>query len=355
MKVTFDDIIYEIQNAGGISKYWAKLSYQLSLNKDIEAINLQGRNAKSNIFFNMKTKNKINYTFSIPSKIKRYFPPLIKHDCDIFHSSYYRTPMLRNQSVKQVVTVHDFMYELFDGGMKKKIHIWQKSKAILNADAVICVSEHTKKDLMRFYPQIKRDILYVVPNGVDEEFKVLPKKNTKKEFLLYVGSRVGCKNFSFIPELMLESSLIKEKQFDVFCVGGGKFSKNELEIFQAYGLEERFKHFDNIDNDELNILYNHAYALLFPSKYEGFGIPVLEAQVAGCPVLYAKTSSLPEVMAYSDLGHTLNNVNEASLKLNQLEDKAFREKIVSKGMKFASKLTWKNTANLTYKVYKEIL
>jgi len=139
------------------------------------------------------------------------------------------------------------------------------------------------------------------------------------------------------------------------CVGGGIFTKDELDLFKEFGVADKIKQVLFIENEELNILYNRTYALLFPSKYEGFGIPALEAQMAGCPVVYARTSSLPEVMGYEELGYALDDLAEAGQKLQLLEDDIFRKNIITKGVDFASKLTWENSVNLTYEVYQKVL
>ena len=351
MKILYDDIIFELQKAGGISKYWGKLIENISSKNNISIVEIQGKNSKNNVFYpNISNLIKLEL---FPLIIRRYFGIINTYNCDILHSSYYRVPFIKNKKIKQVVTVHDFMYEFFDSGLKKNIHIWQKKKAMFNADAIICVSNHTKKDLIKLYPRINKDILYVVPNGVDKDFKII--NTEKKNFLLYVGNRVGCKNFEFILKLMVYSEFIQKKEFSLMCVGGGNFGKNEVKLFEKYNLKDKVKQVLFIENNELNILYNEAYALLFPSKYEGFGIPALEAQMAGCPVLYAKTSSLPEVMGYEDLGYTLDMKEEADIKLQQLEDNSFRKKIISEGVSHATKLTWENSASLTYEVYREVL
>jgi len=363
--IFLDSIIFELQTAGGISKYWGKLIEYFNQNNDVNLVNLEGKNANKNVFYFKVEDNKIIPDLALPLKIRRYLPIFNNIKCDIFHSSYYRVPLFLNKNAKQVVTVHDFMYEFFDKGLKKRIHIWQKRKAMLNADAIICVSEHTKKDLLKLYPEVRSDILHVVPNGVDKEFRKLSNIDEKftienitlnvNQYLLYVGNRVGCKNFEFVLKLMLNSQFIKEKNFQVVCVGGGRFSELEKMMIKQYGLEDAISQVLYIENEQLNYLYNGAYALLFPSKYEGFGIPALEAQMAGCPIIYAKTSSLPEVMGYTELGYELDNIIEASQGLECLENENMRNKITEKGILHAAKLSWENTAELTLEVYKKVL
>jgi glycosyltransferase involved in cell wall biosynthesis len=356
MKIFYDDIIFELQKAGGISKYWSKLIEFFANNENTKLVNFQGKDCRNNVFYPIHGKLNIVKEDMLPLKIKRYLPIFNVKGCDIFHSSYYRVPLFSHKNTKQIVTVHDFMYEFFDSGFKQKVHIWQKRKAMLKADAIICVSEHTKKDLLKLYPEVNSKLLHVVPNGVDKEFYQINDMHfTNKDYLLYVGNRVGCKNFEFVLKLMSSSMFIKNKNFKLICVGGGKFSEFEQHLFKKYDLESLVSQVLFIDNTKLNDLYNGAYALLFPSKYEGFGIPALEAQMAGCPVVYAKTSSLPEVMGYTELGYELDDVEEASIKLELLENKEFRSEIVTNGITHASKLTWENSAKMTLEVYTKVL
>lgn len=356
MIILYDDIIFELQRAGGISKYWGKLIENLSQDNKIKLENIQGEKSSSNVFYPSNSKLQIVKDIFLSLKIRRYLPIIVLKKYDIFHSSYYRVPFFKNKNLKEIVTVHDFMYEFFDNGLKRYIHIWQKRKAMLRADAIICVSEHTKKDLMLLYPEVNSEKLHVVPNGVNKEFKVIETvTHNDKGYLLYVGNRVGCKNFEFILKLMSSSKFIKNNNFKLICVGGGMFSMSEKAMFKRYNVDTRISQVLFIENDELNKLYNGAYALLFPSKYEGFGIPALEAQMAGCPVIYAKTSSLPEVMGYLELGYELDNINEALEKLEILQNKPYRNKIINQGISHASKLSWENCSMLTLKVYKKVL
>ena len=217
------------------------------------------------------------------------------------------------------------------------------------------------------YPEVRADILHVVPNGVDEEFMQLGERPIEinihgnvliqNEYLLYVGNRVGCKNFEFVLKLYNASKFIKSKNFKIVCIGGGEFSNDEINLLKQYNYEigNKFINMQKVSNEDLNKIYNLAYALLFPSIYEGFGIPALEAQAAGCPVVYSITSSLPEVVIYPELGYKLDDIGEADYKLQLLENDDLRKKLILSGIEHASKLTWKHCADLTLNVYMSVL
>lgn len=214
----------------------------------------------------------------------------------VFHSSYFRYSNDRNSI--NVTTVHDFTYEHFVRGPRLWVHSWQKRLAVKKSKGIICVSENTKKDLLHFYPWVDPEIVKVVYNGVGEEFYPVGNAASDLEnelgfhpdklFLLFVGDRSAYKNFDAFVAL---APYFPEMDFVV--VGGQPLSEVESRLLSP--TQSRLHHFRGVSSEVLNLLYNTAYCFVYPSSYEGFGIPILEAMKAGCPVVSTNLSSIPEV------------------------------------------------------------
>lgn len=352
MKVILDNIIFSLQKAGGISVYWSELLSRLKDDKYGCSV-FESKN--DNIFrAGLELKNTAHEI--LPVKILRYLP-FTKglSPKSIFHSSYYRISLQKN--VANITTVHDFTYEYFKSGLPRLVHSWQKRLAIKSSDGIICVSENTKNDLLSFYPDIDQGLIKVIYNGVSEDFyldheaaRLLEKffpDLVKKRYLLFVGDRSAYKNFNVVVDVL--KSL---KDFYLVIVGGGRLNPKELNFIAGY--ETRVKIFQGIDNATLNALYNNAFCLVYPSSYEGFGIPVLEAMRAGCPVVGTSFSSIPEVSG--EAGLLIDNISADKVieKLVQLENGAFRDKIISKGLAQSAKFSWDKCFNETLGFYQEI-
>mgnify|MGYP003642532373 CR=1 FL=1 len=355
MNIIFDNIIFSLQKSGGISVYWFELISRFLKESEMDNLFLEGNEGGVNIFRN---KLGIQSKYILDSKDK-YFIPRYRDvdlnivDCKfIFHSSYYRTLSRKTKKynkVRQVVTVHDFTYELFTKGIKKWTHTIQKKKAIKAADIVICISENTKKDLLHFYPEFASKDIRVIYNGVSEEYYTLPlniKVNKKVCYFLFVGSRASYKNFYFAIEAISQT-----KDF-VLKIVGPKLTEIEIELLNKY-LSQRWGFLENIDNSKLNQLYNEAFALLYPSSYEGFGIPLLEAMKTGCPFIAMNCSSIPEVAG--EAGVLLENLSYDQFNIAIATINKERNKIVSKGLEQANKFSWDKCYTETLKVYEELI
>lgn len=352
--ICFDNIIFELQKAGGISVYW----YQLALrSKKIDTLYFGCEN--SNIFSQ-------NLSFLLRQEIypcffpRRYFPFIpkpgtVQADKYIFHSSYYRCSNYPNAI--NVTTVHDFTYEHHIKGVKGLLHGWQKKNAVKRSAGIICVSENTKRDLIKFYPWVDEARVRVIHNGVGSEFfpvnYPIPKLEdrlsfgVKRPFLMYVGDRSSYKNFDVFVELAYQLP-----QFDVVVVGGQPF--NDAEHKRVALLSGRILHFRGLASEDLNLLYNSAFCLIYPSSYEGFGIPVLEAMKAGCPVVSTNLSSIPEVAGDAALLVDEVSVSAFANEIRRLEGSDFRDSIIQKGFDQASKFTWDKCFEETYAFYQEL-
>ncbi|MGL4338752.1 MAG: glycosyltransferase family 4 protein, partial [Turicibacter sp.] len=214
--------------------------------------------------------------FLYAKKFSRYNRCHILQRSGVFHSSYYRLPS--HKELKVITTVHDFTYEKFIKGPAQWVHTWQKNRAIRNSDVVICVSHNTAKDLMQYCP-IDPQKIRVIHNGVSDSYHPLGGLSSEQQQdVVFVGARSGYKNFKLTVE-----SVATVANLSLQIVGGGSLTKDEIKHLERY-LPNRYCWLGRLSDEELNKTYNQAYALLYPSSYEGFGIPVIEAMRAGCPV-----------------------------------------------------------------------
>lgn len=339
--ILFDNIIYSLQQSGGISSMWTMLLNSFYQDNRFDYTCFE---SNKKVFQNIYRKDlsidksKILIHKSIlPLSIERYLDINVPNSdiFSIFHSSYYR--VLQNKSIKSIVTVHDFTYERFMSGIKKQIHCHQKYKAINNADFIVCVSNNTYNDLLYYLPEINKNKVKVIYNGVSSDFHHI-ENIEKDDYLLYVGSRCNYKNFNLLIEALSETShRIK--------ICGTPLSNKEEQFLNKKIGHNRYEIYSNINNAQLNQLYNSSKCLIYPSSYEGFGLPILEAQSANCPVIALNTSSIPEVIGKSPL--LIKNADKKSLikALNMLEQDSILEEVINAGQANVKRFSHETMAN----------
>jgi mannosyltransferase len=356
MIVVIDLIAFSLQKSGGISVYWYELVNRISNQLDIESLFIEENDKSLNIFrkkLKIESKNRIDNKKILLNYFLRYreINLIINNSNFIFHSTYYRTlskALKKNNNFKEVVTVHDFTYEHYSGGLKKWVHSYQKKKAISAADVVICISENTKKDLLYFYPQFSSKEIRVVYNGVSSDYyriHKLPQVKNTTSFFLFVGSRADYKNFDFTVKAIAQT-----KEFSLKIVGD---VLNDIEVLMLNKLiPNRWELCKNIDNKGLNVLYNSAFALIYPSSYEGFGIPLLEAMKAGCPFIALNCSSIPEVAG--NAGFLIDALDVSSFNEAVSSLKNNREEMIKKGLDQAKKFSWEKCYQEVFHIYKDL-
>jgi len=349
-RILFDNIIFSLQTNGGISVYWYELCKRL-INDErfyknfINPHNLNKLGNSLEFSKSLSTNNKINLFNNI-------LMPNVFMDKHIFHSSYYR--FNKNSNAINVTTIHDFIHLKKYKGYRKYTHKIFKNYCINNSDYFITISENTKNDFLEYYPYINNNKITVIYNGVSEDFfklssnynQNLLSENEHQKYFLFVGSRHSYKNF--IP---LVKTLKSFSDYNLYIVGD-ILSKNEIYFLNKY-LKNKWKLFTNISNIELNILYNYAFSLIYPSTYEGFGIPIIEAMKSGTPVIALNNSSIPEVSG--NAGIILNNLDtiefsEAISKIN-----SYRAIIIENGLKQSALFSWDLCYKKTTDLYLKLL
>ncbi len=353
MKVVFDNIVFSLQRYGGISVVWQELLKRIQPIDDVRYIDvdvsktINESRGKLNIP-DSEVVSKIKYP-----KIERYLPVHIKDDEPfIFHSSYYR--YCTNPNAINITTVHDFTYEYYVKGIKQKVHSWQKSTAIRHSNAIVCISENTKRDLLRFIPDIDESKIHVIYNGVSETYKVLNENVSDsqlpfpaKSYVVFMGRREDpYKNFE------LAARAVSATDLNLLVIGSG-FTASEEQLLSQLMSSSRYLHLNYLADERLNVVLNHAAALVYPSSYEGFGIPILEAQKAGCPVIALKASSIPEVIGETPL--LMDEPTERCMveKLRLLNNASLMKEVLVAGLANASRFSWDSMAQQYLELYSE--
>jgi len=280
-----------------------------------------------------------------------------KPNPDIVHETYFLPKTIISSCKARIVTIHDMTHEKYpqyfphnDSSTNNKI------KAIERADHVICISNNTKHDLCNILnvPSKKISVVY---HGTKNFTKLSSKKSfhNNRPFLLHVGGRGLWKNFIQTLKAVAISPELR-KTFDIVAFGSGKFTKDEHAIIDQLNLQPgSVKQISGNDN-VLTDLYSQATALVYPSLYEGFGLPILEAMQHGCPVVCSNSSSMPEVGGNAAEYFNPKSEEDLSKAIKKVVfDKDRKAELILNGYKRANLLSWQRCAEETLNVYKEVL
>jgi len=363
VRVLFDDQIFSSQTRGGISNYFVNIAEAFERNPHL-AVDLTGlplftknehliESGKGNripfaVLQRMPILRALNAARGAIRSARKMPRP------EVIHRTYYFDgAWRRSSSVRNVVTVHDMTPELFPSAFPAgNPHVY-KAENVYNADAIACVSETTKNDLLKIYPDIQAPVV-VTPLGVSPRF-CPGKRGFKghKGYFLYVGGRGGYKNF----EQVLQALLLLDEQlpWELVLVGGGSISRDEAARFTRLGFAGRIRQVNPTDAELVDV-YRDAICLVFPSRYEGFGLPTLEAMASGCPTLLSETPALMEVGGDASLHFALDDPEALAKKMTVLAgDSDLREALRSRGMQRAAMYSWTRTAALTEACYQAAL
>lgn len=268
----------------------------------------------------------------------------------VIHRSYYPLLDLVGNHIPQVHTLHDMWDE---NGLQFGAFSLQsllKKRALQRADVIVCISQATRDDLESTWPWTASRTV-VIPHGVRRFTEELQPKPQAAPYLLFVGNRATRKNFSIVIRALRDPAT---RACQLICFGGGPFTPHELKLITSCGLEARVRQVDG-DDTSLAAYYEHATALLYPSVYEGFGLPLLEAMCHRCPVVAAPLTSLPEIggdaCIYAD-AHRPDAWASAIERL--LVDTSEREQYISKGLARAATFSWRSSTLAHINLYRQL-
>lgn len=348
--IILDNLIFDLQPYGGITSIWEAIIRGVAGAEDLEVLYLQAGRHKARLAAlvgsGMKTLDDSGLTL-----LRRFQNPRLPVGARLFHSSYFR--VAANPEVRNFVTVHDCIAERFDHGPRRLLHLAQKKNALRRAAKVIAVSENTRRDLLSFYPWLASERIAVIRNGIDLSF-FTPSPARRGRALLYVGGRYKHKNFRCALEI-LATLVARDAGLHLDVVGGGPVNKRELAMINELGLIGRVRFLGPLTNENLRAAYRTAFSLVYPSLYEGFGIPPLEAMACGCPVICSNASSLPEVVGSAAAMFSPDDLDSARDALVRILDAEEREKLVAAGVEQASTFSNERMVRETLDLYRSML
>lgn len=384
MNILYDYQAFIMQTHGGVSKCFTELikhlpnniSYQLGI-KESDNIYLKAENLIDHLSpcrhtqknflvpFQFKGKGRLfNFTNHIfpryPSAVninKNYCIELIKSKrFDIFHPTFFDLYFLKFLEKKPfVLTIHDMTPELFPEYYSSNYYqIINKKILAHKARHIIAVSESTKKDIINIL-RIPDNKISVIYHGAPTIKEKQDKAIVNGDYILYVGGREAYKNFN---RFIYSFAKIKEKhpRIKLVCTGN-PFTKMELRHIHKLKITDNIIHLFT-DDYQLNNLYQHALAFIYPSLYEGFGIPILEAYANECPVLLNKKSCFPEIAQDAALYFQLDEQHDTLLEtLEKLlkKDTTLRKEIIQREKMQLKKFSWENSAKQLAHIYENII
>jgi glycosyltransferase involved in cell wall biosynthesis len=353
-KIAIDGVFFQISNLG-IARVWRSLleewvkngfaQHLILLDRDNTAPQIPGINYQP--IHRYQWDRAAQDSFELQNICNR-------HQVDLFMSTYYTQPI----STPGVLLTHDMIPEVI--GADLTIPMWQeKNYAINYASRYIAISESTARDLCRFYQQINPSEITVALNGVNLLFtpsaeaeidQFRSNYQINRPYFMIVGDRVGIDGYkNVIHAFRAISKLPNLKQLEIVCVGGQPQLETELTSLVAGIKVDRL----SLSDQELQAAYSGALALIYPSRYEGFGLPILEAMACGCPVITCRNSSLPEVAGDAAIYVSETDVAELVTALEQVQKLEVRSQLIMTGLARAKYFSWTKMADTIAQILRQ--
>lgn len=353
--IIYDSQVFDQQKFGGISRYFCEIISRLQFKYDIPVRYTenhylsQTKIARHRIYIPHFLFN--HYAQKLYRKNRRLTRRMLQTSIPyIYHPTYYDPSFLNYiGNAPFVVTVHDMIYERFPESFSSAEEIIrQKKEIITKANRIIAISEYTKKDII--------EILKIAPEKIDVIYHGTSLQSSQKhnlplpeKYILFVGDRTFYKNFQSLLEAF---SIVHQKNHDLYLVCTGKpFSDSELQQISNLKIAPNIRQIA-INDKDLSELYSRALLFVFPSYYEGFGIPILEAYACNCPVALSNTTCFPEIAG--DAGaffdpHSITSIANAITEIISDENK--RTKLIQAGQERLKLYSWEKAARKIEKVY----
>ncbi|PSB32747.1 glycosyltransferase family 4 protein [Chlorogloea sp. CCALA 695] len=361
MRIFYDGLVYKVSPNRGVSRYFHNIISKLPENcTPLLTTYDSGVNYPSHPNLQLFKYKKLKLAW-ISSLLEQYYFNSVSNSnkFDIAHPTYYS--LFTRQEISKyncpvVLTVWDMIHELFSEQID--VSGWQaekKRKAIYAAQIIICISENTKKDLLERYslPESQVKVTYLA-SSINASIAYGTESVPFRPYYLYVGERNSkYKNFNSLLSAFAKAVSVRSDL--ALCVVGQPINQREKKLIGKFKLANHIEHYSYPNDCHLAKLYRCSIALVYPSLYEGFGIPPLEAMSCGTVAIASDCSSIPEVVG--DAGILFNpqaTLDLADILLSLIDNSLERERLIAKGYQRANMFSWDKTVAQTFDIYRSV-
>lgn len=362
MKVLYDAQIFRQQRYGGISRYFCELAPRVHAAADAQALILAPRYrnaylrelpADLRVGWHSSSEGRASWLHKMAMRATETFTAA-RFKPDVVHETYFFGPTVKAPQAKRVLTVYDMIHERFPQRFApNNPDARAKREAARRADHVICISECTRRDVVEILglPPSRVTVTYLSTSlRPPAAMPALPSTGGRP-YVLYVGDRGGYKNFAAVLQALHMSTQLHDVQ--LLCYGGGALQTDEWALIDSLKLpRSRITHCGG-DDSLLAALYANALCLVYPSLYEGFGLPPLEAMNCGCPVVCSNGGSLPEVTGQACASFDPGDTQALCAALESVAlSESRRTELRAQGAVQAQRFSWDRCAAETLAVYR---
>ncbi len=356
-----DEQIFAIQRYGGISRLFYELAKQFTLSPElgVELLPVNAPIVNRYVIDDPTLMSALKTTEANSSvrALATYFSHRTNaRGAEIVHNTFYLPHGLAGaKGAKRIVTIHDMIPELLPKTRRRLDLLTMKRRYVDQADHIICVSAATRGDLIRLYPEVTAPIS-VVHHGVDPVFTPnVPKwSDLPEQYVLFVGNRGQYKDADILIQAFAQFAK-QVPDVTLLFVGGGEFTARENKLMNSLRVSRSVQQ-RSLPDAEMSSAYGNALFTVFPSRFEGFGLPALESMASGTATILANATSLPEVGGEAALYFESGDVNDlAQHMLTLASDPVLRTNLAKAGIAQAEKFSWVKCAQQTAEVYQETL
>jgi glycosyltransferase involved in cell wall biosynthesis len=363
MKILYDHQMFSLQRYGGITKYFCEIISNIPPEHQFELSVLFSDNyhlreryklfGKKNIL-PKKNFRKKEVLQKMIYNINQYYSKyrISANHFDLFHPTFYNDYFFKVLKKPYIITVHDLIeFKFKDASYQSDSIRPHMEKTIRGANRIIAISENTKKDIIDIFgiDSAKIDVIY---HGYNTR-GLKTSENKFGRYILFVGNRSRYKNFKIFAEAV-SSLLKKERDVKLICVGP-PFKSEEMSHLKTLNILDSSIAI-NVDEPALNNLYSNAMVFVYPSLYEGFGMPILEAFANNCPVCLSQASSFPEIAGNAGVYFDPNSQDSILAAIEKIiYNKDFALDIVKAGQARLMNFSWKKAAEETILSYQRTI